>query len=750
MPALLGLAAYTLLTLAYLRPIWRVGGDHIAPAPGDPVFNLWVLSWGAHQVREGLPDFWDANIFYPTRGALTFSDHLFGPAVQLAAFQTLVPNPIAGYNLLFFTSFVASAFATAWVLRRAGRSWTAALLAGWMFAFSPFRLMHLNHIQILIAQWLPLTLWFWDRLLAERTAKAAALFLVFYLLHVSGGCYLAYMIHVPMAALLAVRLREHGRTLLAPRSLRVLLPTGFVAAAALAALFLPYIQVSHRLGLSRSPEEAVEYAATTASWLSPEHRSVYWGGTWLKNALRERIGRAAVPFFRIENSLFPGFLPTLLALAGLALWWREQRAPSIPLGAGRRAILGALLALSLVAWIWGDLLTLARPAERSQVLGGLGRFGWGAPALLLVLALGAWSILRRFWAGPLLQPVDGTSWERGIALGALLCFALAYPIAYVPLMRVVPGLDGMRVPARFAAFVSFTLVAFAALGTDRLLERLRDRRARAAVAAALALLLTVELAPRRVRWVPLLRQEELPAVYPWIAGRDEIRALIELPVRPGITETEAMYASTLHWKPIVNGYSGFLPPLYEEIARRMRVVPDRAGIALLRRLGVTHLVIHPREMQGQRSSRLLARFERETAGGPAREVEIVWSSPGARVYRILPSSSTPNRAGLWKSAGRTSVGDQALCSTGPSAGRSIRLKLARQTGGSGPPERSISSRHGSTRTAHQSCRSVSAPACQRMPGQFQATSARRSARCEVGLWIRASKRVPRGLTSNSK
>src|SRR5215210_4721531 len=669
LPALLGLAAYLLLTLAYLRPIWRVGGDHIAPAPGDPVFNLWVLSWGAHQAREGLPDFWDANIFYPTRGALTFSDHLLGPAVQLAAFE----NPIAGYNFLFFTSFVASAFATAWVLRRSGRSWTAALLAGWMLEISAFRLMHLNHIQILIAQWIPLTLWFWDRFLAERTARAAALFLVFYLLHVSGGCYLAYMIHVPLLAVLLVRLRVHGRELFTFQSLRVLVPAGLVAAVALATLFLPYVRSGHRLELSRGTEETARFAATTASWVSPGHRNVYWAGAPLRNALGRRLGSVVLPFFRSENSLFPGFLPSLLCLAGIAGWLRERRAPGIAAGFAGRAVLGALLALALAAWIWGDLLTLARPAQRPGVLWGLGRFGWEAPALVLLLALGAWYGFRRLWAGPLLVRGESGTWERGIALSGLLCFALAHAICYIPLMRVVPGLDGMRVPARFAAFVSLTVAVFAALGIDRLLKRLRERRTRAAVAAALALLLAAELAPKRVRWVPLLRQEKFPAVYHWLAGQEDVRALVELPIRPSAKETEAMYYSTLHWKPIANGYSGYLPPLHGEITRRMRCVPDRGGLAFLRSLGISHLLIHLDAIRSDPERRRLAAFERDLAAGPAQEAELVWSSRKTRVYRILPpSSSTPKRAGLWKSAGRTSVGDQVLNSAGPSEGRSIR------------------------------------------------------------------------------
>src|SRR4051794_8430012 len=220
---------YTAVTCLYFWPLPRLAGDHLGPDLGDPLFTLWVLKWGVHQIGLGLPNLWDANIFYPTRGTLAFSDHLLGPAAQLALFLKIVPNAIAGYNFLLFTSFVASALATCWVARRGGMSWTAAVLAGWMFAFSPFRFSQIAHLQLLIAQWIPLTLWFWDRLLAERTVKNAALFLAFYLLNLTGGCYLAYMIHFPLLALLAGRAVSERRTLLTARPLRILIPVALIA-----------------------------------------------------------------------------------------------------------------------------------------------------------------------------------------------------------------------------------------------------------------------------------------------------------------------------------------------------------------------------------------------------------------------------------------------------------------------------------------------------------------------------------------
>ena len=225
-------AVYTAVSLVYFWPLPRLWGDHIGPDLGDPLFDLYVLKWGVHQIRLGLPDVWDANIFYPTRGALAFSDHLLGPAAQLALFLTVIPNAIAGFNFLFVSSFVASALTTAWVLRRSGLSWTASVLGGWMYAFSSFRLSQMSHLQVLIAQWVPLTLWFWDRLLAERRARDAALFLLFYLLNLSGGCYLAYMIHFPLLAIFLSRAVAERRELFSLRMLRLMAPVALVAGMA--------------------------------------------------------------------------------------------------------------------------------------------------------------------------------------------------------------------------------------------------------------------------------------------------------------------------------------------------------------------------------------------------------------------------------------------------------------------------------------------------------------------------------------
>jgi hypothetical protein len=563
---------YTLLTLVYLRPIWRVGGDFLAPDLDDPLFCLYILKWSAHQIRMGLPDLWNANLFYPTRGAFALSDHLLGPAAQLVLFLKVVPNAIAGYNFLLFTSYVASALAVCWVFRRAGLSWPAAALAGWMFTFSPFRVFQVSHIQLTIAQWIPLTLWFWDRLLADRTLKNAGLFLLFYVLHVTGGCYLAYMIHFPLLALLVNRLMvqtPQRREILSARSLRLLVPVALLAGSVTLAVFLPYLRISESLGTTRTDEEVWQFGAKLASYLSPARRNFYFEPA--RAFLRWLLGPHSRHFPRAENALFAGFLPTLFFLLGTAAAWRRRRA-------GRQ----------------------------------------GPPDL----------------------------WGRGLALSGLVCFALTFPIVYAPLMRIVPGLSGMRVPARFYVFVSLALVYFAARGVDWLLERMPGPRARVALAAALAAGLAVELAPRPLEWVRLPREEEFPAVYHWIAREPSVKALVELPIHSDTRENQYLYFSTLHWKPIANGYSGYFPPSHQRLTERVRFLPDPAGLDLMRELWISHIVVHAR---GPNRREALRRWERQFTTGPDRQVELVYRSGPSSVYRLLDapaSSSTPKRAGL--------------------------------------------------------------------------------------------------------
>ena len=108
--------------------------------------------------------------------------------------------------------------------------------------------------------------------------------------------------------------------------------------------------------------------------------------------------------------------------------------------------------------------------------------------------------------------------------------------------------------------------------------RVGSRSRRAAVAVAFGVLLVAEFAAMPFDVVP--RVLEIPPVDRWLAGRQEVRAIAELPEpnpanlsRSERWHTTYMLHSTAHWKKTVDGYSGIRTSLHEAVVREARRVP---------------------------------------------------------------------------------------------------------------------------------------------------------------------------------
>ena len=172
---------------------------------------------------------------------------------------------------------------------------------------------------------------------------------------------------------------------------------------------------------------------------------------------------------------------------------------------------------------------------------------------------------------------------------------------YAWLVRVVPGMDGMRVPARLAVIVLMALSVLASLGAARLLARLPRRRgALTVVALGLAIVAEGWAAPLTMApFDPDGRPGDRSA-YRWLAQQPP-GAAIELPIlewsiAPTLTY---QYATLSHGHPIVNGYSGYGSPLQEFLGGPGSPLNDldRIGDALdlLRAIGVRYVLVHPRD-----------------------------------------------------------------------------------------------------------------------------------------------------------
>jgi hypothetical protein len=94
----------------------------------------------------------------------------------------------------------------------------------------------------------------------------------------------------------------------------------------------------------------------------------------------------------------------------------------------------------------------------------------------------------------------------------------------------------------------------------------------------------------------------LPPAYRWLAAQSGDFGVLEWPLyvapRPEYPETRRLYASTIHWKRLVNGYSGMTPARQTALDVALRGFPDDSALETLRGLsreGVRYLVVHSGE-----------------------------------------------------------------------------------------------------------------------------------------------------------
>src|SRR6266540_2855957 len=104
-PAFLAAALllFTVLTAAMTFPQLLHMRDGVSDE-GDPMLVTWVFAWVAHQLPVAPAHLFDANIFYPERRTLAFSETLLAPSAAAGAV-----DPSGAVGVSFTASHRASA-----------------------------------------------------------------------------------------------------------------------------------------------------------------------------------------------------------------------------------------------------------------------------------------------------------------------------------------------------------------------------------------------------------------------------------------------------------------------------------------------------------------------------------------------------------------------------------------------------------------------------------------------------------------
>ena len=145
---------FTALALVMTWPLGAPGA-RLLPDMNDAFFNIWRLSWVAHQLVHQPAALFDANIFYPARHTLAYSDAMLLVGLAAAPFLWAGVPPAVVHNGLLITALASSAWASAVLAHRLTGDRVAAVLAGVIVGFAPYRFAHIAHLELQWLVWMP-------------------------------------------------------------------------------------------------------------------------------------------------------------------------------------------------------------------------------------------------------------------------------------------------------------------------------------------------------------------------------------------------------------------------------------------------------------------------------------------------------------------------------------------------------------------------------------------------------------------
>jgi hypothetical protein len=284
---------FVALSVALTWPLSRNLGTAVA-YPGDPYINAWILDWDWWATLHQPLSLFQANVFFPARYALAFSENLYGIALVLFPLRAMGVSPLAAYNVAMLFAFALSGFGAYLLGRMVSGSTAGGVAAGIFYAFVPFRFTHLSHVQHVWGGTLPLMLAALLHYARKPTWGRAALWSAAFLFNGLSNIHWLLFGAIAVAITLPI---------LRPR-LGPLAACTAAAAALLAPFLIPYARAAQLYGMRRHWDETLAYSARASDWLV-----VNFSYRWL-HALRN-------PAVDPERWLFPGVVVVVLAVVGL-------------------------------------------------------------------------------------------------------------------------------------------------------------------------------------------------------------------------------------------------------------------------------------------------------------------------------------------------------------------------------------------------------------------------------------------------
>lgn len=334
-------------------------------------------------------------------------------------------------------------------------------------------------------------------------------------------------------------------------------------AAALAALLYAFTPLRYISGL---------WVHLAATWYFPI--VFLCSERWLERArTADAVALGVATALQMLTSIYLayGLVVVYAAYLPLALWrWRDRL--------DRRRAAGLVIAIGAATIVMG---AASAPYLILQHMGVIPSYADGLEPLPVPIAMAPRMVarqLRESLMGPigyalavvaLVPPWRGRRWPLvvGVVVAAVGVGAACGPTIVVGshaiaspyrlLARWVPGLSSIRSVVRFLLPAQVGMTLLAGLGVGRVSRRLSPATGWlvAVVLAAAVLRSYAPLPAMAVQRQPI--GDAVPPEYRWLAEHGDGLPLVEIGRRTMAAEARRMLLSTVHWLPIVGGYSAY-------------------------------------------------------------------------------------------------------------------------------------------------------------------------------------------------
>ena len=532
-PSFLALVYFAILSIVMTYPLIAKMRSAAPGAGGDGSYFIWLVAWYQKALFQlKISPFFAPYLNYPQGWDLATTD--ITPAmVALALPGSLLFGPTWGYNFAMLLSFILSGWGMYLWVKHLTDDPFAGLVAGTVFAFLPYRMVHfiVGHLSLAGTQWFPFYFWgLFDLLKQEKFSWKPVLMagIAAGLIGLTSPYYVYMTVLMSGVFLLGFIIFKGYKRLKQLVFWKSFLAFGLLAVVLVGLSMLPYLLLNSQNGLGwRSADSLNRYSASPTDFVIPSIKQFLWG-KWIDNTFSPEIFQ--------ESTLYIGAVAFVLAVIA----WIKRRQLRHP----------ELLGIAILVAAAGFVLAL-----------GI-QFHWLGRQVPIYLP-------------GFLQPIFHRTEMLHIYLPAY------YLYLYLPFF------SKMRVMMRFGLFTLIFTSLMAGLGAY-LLTKSASSKVKRWVGIGLLVLGFIDFYPGVLTD---FRPTQARPVDTWLAAQPDTGAVAQFPFDEESDQGQ-VYNTLVYQKPFLGGYfNANSPEQYTRITPVMETFPSRESVDLLRQLGVTYVVV---------------------------------------------------------------------------------------------------------------------------------------------------------------